>query len=111
MGVCRKADFDKATKQATTLAASLGDGWKARVWENLGWYWEVAKINAADDTGMIVRHEGDAGYRAEFRSVAINQRSTQFFASGGTAEEAIGNVRQDVRTFIRRLENNLADSI
>lgn len=40
---CTKAAFDKATADAAALAARMGDGWVPRVWENLGWHYEVIK--------------------------------------------------------------------
>lgn len=40
---CKKAEFDRATESASALAGKLGDGWKSRVWENLGWHFEVRK--------------------------------------------------------------------
>ena len=119
-GFCTKADFDRATKDAGALAQRLGDGWKPRVWENLGWHWEVTKGAVSSDRfdagGVIVmRRRHDKKYSAEFRSAEIIHGTsgtvTQFFASGDTAEEAIGFVRQDVRTFISRVEADLAASI
>lgn len=40
---CKKADFDRATELAGVIAAKLGRGWIPRVWENLGWHFEVKK--------------------------------------------------------------------
>jgi len=116
-GWCTRADFDRATKDAATLATRLGDGWQPRVWENLGWHWEVAKGAVNDDRfdggGMVVsksRHDGK--YSAEFRSALTGTNTvTQFYVIADTPEEAIGLVRQDVRTFISRVEADLADSI
>jgi hypothetical protein len=42
-GDCKKADFDNSTEAARMLAAQLGRGWIPRVWENLGWHFEVNK--------------------------------------------------------------------
>lgn len=115
-GFCTRADFDRATKDAAALAARLGDGWTPCVWENLGWHWEVQKgalviADRFDAGGMIVR--GSLGkYTAEFRSVENGASAImQFFADASTPEEAIGQVRQDVRTYISRVEADLADSI
>jgi hypothetical protein len=119
-GYCTKAAFDRATKTSATLAARLGDGWQPRVWENLGWHWEVVKGTVAKDrfdgTGVIVG-ESSGNYTAEFRTTKVVSYDgqcatvTQFFASADSPEEAIGLVRQDVRTFISRVEADLADSI
>lgn len=40
---CSKAGYDLACKQSAALAKRLGAGWKARVAENLHWYWSVDK--------------------------------------------------------------------
>lgn len=116
VGRNRISMFDRATKDAAALAARLGDGWTPCVWENLGWHWEVQKgalvtADRFDAGGMIVR--GSLGkYTAEFRSVENGASAImQFFADASTPEEAIGQVRQDVRTYISRVEADLADSI
>lgn len=116
-GFCKRADFDRATMDAGALAAQLGDGWEPRVWENLGWHWEVAKGTVSKDrfdgSGIIVRRCDHIGkYSAEFKCQALMcNHVTQFFAYGDAPEDAIGCVRQDVRTFISRIEADLADSI
>jgi hypothetical protein len=119
-GGCTKAKYDRATKDAAVLCARLGDGWHPRVWENLGWHWEVTKGTVSDDrfdgTGVIVRHDSGK-YNVEFRSANILspdgrcETVTQFYASADTPEEAIGLVRQDVRTFVSRVQDDLADTI
>jgi len=38
---CTWAAFQEATKRGEALAKLLGDGWKPRVWENMGWFYEV----------------------------------------------------------------------
>jgi hypothetical protein len=114
---CTKVAFDTANKDARALADKLGDGWIPRVWENGGWHWEVAKGPYADDRfnggGVIVRRDRHSGnFSAEFRSALTGTNATtQFFADAKTAEDAIGAVRQDARTFISRLEADLASSI
>lgn len=113
---CTKAAFDLATKQSNDLCAQLGEGWKPRVLENGGWHWEVAKgplANETGDGGVIVRWRRHSGkYDAEFRSALTGTNcTTQFFAEAAAAEDAIGAVRQDARTFITRLEADLAASL
>lgn len=38
---CLHADFLLATRRANALVKLLGKTWKPRVWENLGWHYEV----------------------------------------------------------------------
>lgn len=40
-GRCKWDDYVKAKKSAEKLVKQLGGGWKGRVHENLGWYWEA----------------------------------------------------------------------
>jgi len=40
-GKCTWADYTRAKASAAALAKRLGRGWKPRVWENLGWHYEV----------------------------------------------------------------------
>lgn len=40
-GRCTFAAYKAAKRKAKTLAAELGEGWHARVWENLGWHYSV----------------------------------------------------------------------
>lgn len=41
----RRATEESCTRKAAALCKKLGKGWKPRVWENLGWHWEVQKGN------------------------------------------------------------------
>lgn len=113
---CTKAAHDTAVKQSQELADKLGDGWTPRVWENGGWHWEVAKGPYVDERfgggGIIVRPSRAGGYSAEFRSALTGTNTvTQFYADAEMVEDAIGLVRQDARTFISRLEEDLATSL
>lgn len=44
-GGCTKKAHEKAVRESDKLAKTLGKGWKPRVWENLGWHWQVIKGN------------------------------------------------------------------
>jgi hypothetical protein len=59
-GGCTHREFTDATRRAAKLAARLGDGWKPRVWENLGWHYTVELGDAK--RGGISIHEGANGY-------------------------------------------------
>lgn len=41
---CKQVDYDRCVLAANELAASLGQGWTPRVWENLGWYYEARLV-------------------------------------------------------------------
>lgn len=38
---CTWPEYQEATTAAEKLCGILGDGWKPRVWENLGWHYEA----------------------------------------------------------------------
>ncbi len=40
---CTWTEYEEATIAATDLSTELGDPWKPRVWENLGWHYEVRR--------------------------------------------------------------------
>ncbi len=40
-GRCTFAAFTAAHREADKLVKVLGRGWTSRVWENLGWHWEL----------------------------------------------------------------------
>ncbi|MGH9388966.1 MAG: hypothetical protein ACRD1Z_05070 [Vicinamibacteria bacterium] len=42
-GGCTREKYDRARREAAGLTRALGPGWKARVWENLGWHYEARK--------------------------------------------------------------------
>lgn len=115
-GKCTREAYDLAVQRSAEIVAQLGDGWKANIWENLGWHWEVGKGSCIGDgihgTGTLVRQFDDGTFVAEFRSAVNGSGSvTQFYANAKTAADAIGLVRQDVRTFISRIEADLASSL
>jgi hypothetical protein len=38
---CTWSAYKRAHANGKALAKKLGKGWKVRVWENIGWHWEV----------------------------------------------------------------------
>jgi hypothetical protein len=105
-GRCKRVDYDRAVTDAAALAARMGDGWQPKVWENLGWHWQIEKGTALDghavgDALLEINPNRGGGYTAWF------QGAKQFIAEGQTPEDALGFLMQDVRTFIRRIEDEL----
>lgn len=47
--ITRSAAEAQAREEADRLVARLGPGWVARVWENLGWYYQ-ARLTSGDHT-------------------------------------------------------------
>lgn len=80
-GGCKKSDYDKAVEKAGLVAAALGYGWKPRVYENLGWHYEVTKgqatvvPNRPGGFTAIIRVEGterDGGQVESFGVIQAN---------------------------------------
>jgi len=44
-GKCKYSKFEAATKAADELCKTMGEKWKPRVWENLGWHWCIEHTN------------------------------------------------------------------
>jgi hypothetical protein len=92
-GGCTKAEFDEATSKAEELATRMGPGWKAHVWENLGWYWEVtngvARLSMTDDGRYHV-------------CIDLSPYAAPVDATADTPEDAFGFASQDARTNIDR---------
>ena len=38
---CKYNDYQATLNKANDVARIMGHGWTAKVWENLGWHWEV----------------------------------------------------------------------
>jgi hypothetical protein len=111
----KRVDYEKAARAAERLSIRLGKGWLPHVWENLGWHWEVVRGLDPNDvwngSGLVVRHrKHDNTYEVELRQ-QTEAGFDQFFAIASTPEDAIGQVRQDVRTYICRLEGLLRETI
>ncbi len=51
---CTLNEFDKAMDAARDTQAQMGGAWVGRVWENLGWHWEV-RLELDDDNWISVR--------------------------------------------------------
>lgn len=52
-GGCTKAAHDECVRKAKALAKRMGKGWKPRVWENLGWHWNVFKGSSKTHAGIL----------------------------------------------------------
>ncbi len=67
-GKCTWSAFKRAHANGKALAKRLGNGWKVRVWENLGWHWEVTnkvlRVSRSDNSYscMIEPHYAWFGY-------------------------------------------------
>jgi hypothetical protein len=78
---CTSAEHARAVEGASKLVEELGEGWKPRVWENLGWWYEATNgVCAIMPNGYIAIN----GYTA-----FLNTDARQYLGRGGTPKEAL----------------------
>lgn len=66
---CTWNEYQNAKKRGEEVAAQLGSGWEAVVWENLGWHWAVYSTN-----GMVnVRERRTINPRHRFIAYACER--------------------------------------
>ena len=97
---CTHAEFVSATKSAEVLAEQLGDEWKPRVWENLGWHWSAMR---KDDRMEVMRCPLTKSYTAFLRNAGSGPGGA-FTGSGSSAHDAVAAVIKRCRARIERFE-------
>lgn len=50
-GGCTYAAYRAAEREAAALAKRMGPGWVPRVWENMGWHWQIVKGDCSISSG------------------------------------------------------------
>lgn len=100
-GRCKKADYDKAVEQAGFVAAALGYGWKPRIFENLGWHYEVNKGQAT------VTPNRNGGFSARIRVEGTEREGGQV-ESFGVIEAKDMEPRQAVQKVLTLLGGRIA---
>lgn len=99
---CGFAAFERATSEAKLLAARMGEGWEAEVWENFGWHFR-ANRGVASVAPHIEGSALDGHYSITEWSCSVNS-VLQAFADAKTPEDALGLALQDARTAARRID-------
>jgi hypothetical protein len=92
------AAYEKAVKDSKAIAAKLGKGWKIRVWENLGWHWEVLS-----KCGRLRVGKSAVGYNAGIGE--SGDSGTHWYAHGKTPAAAIKRVLAVARGEIAALQS------
>jgi hypothetical protein len=103
-GGCKKADFDRANEVAKALASMMGHGWAPRVWENLGWHFEVAKGCAT------ICLETSGQYTASIRFSLSDKVESYIAETDSDPRAAMRRVMVDLEGTIARLKRSL-DSV
>lgn len=102
---CTLAAFHDAVAAAEKLAARVGNGFAPRVWENLGWHYEIVKGTSPGFPGMplVSVSEPRAG-----RFIVFLNTSPQFVEEASDPLDGVGFAIQRARTMVRRVENDVA---
>ena|ERR1019366_8878051 len=95
-GGCTRMQFVMAQNSAQTLCTELGDGWKPRVWENLGWHY-----SATHGDRLEVYPHGP--FTAYFSG------ELQIIKKGRTATSAVKNTLDAVKKLIRALQRQIGE--
>lgn len=103
---CTRHAYDRVVKESDRLAKRLGEGWETRVWDNLGWHYEVHKgvLHVSPNRDGSSR---EGTYKVLGYTAYLNGEK-QFLGKAKTPEDAIGFAMQDARTHIARLTQQLA---
>ena len=122
---CTKARHDLAWQRARALAKRLGDGWEPRVWENMGWHYDVKKADCIsvkeywprvyDDSSAI---EKLAALVPESYTVFLHEvgghGGGRWTGRGSTPEEAIADALGKLnaeRAELEEIAETLADEM
>lgn len=96
-GGCTFEAYQKAKESAKRLASQLGPGWTYRVFENLGWHFNVLK-------GQITvrRNRFSGSYTAFF-----NARMHQTIGESRSPKKAIQNAVDSMTSYVQSLTTDL----
>lgn len=89
---CTWAAFTEATRASAKLAKQLGPAWEPRVWDNLGWWWEVRVA------GLNVSLDGAGEWMALFGAHSAHAK---------TAKGAIRSVLRRATADLKELQDAL----
>lgn len=93
-GGCTRADYEKTVRRTNALAKRLGDAWKPKVWENLGWFGKVVHSSGHMDVGLGI------GLYHAYISRNLRAGGGSWCGTGETPTQAIDEA-------ITKLENEL----
>lgn len=94
---CTYAAYLVAAERARATVAVLGRGWRARVWDNLGWHWAV---HYGSDTIGISMSEPKPGH---LMLIVNGYGSGGAVYHGRSARAVLRRARRDVQAFAARI--------
>ncbi len=104
---CTFEAFEKAKQDAAALCERMGKGWKPRVWENMGWYYEAQKGCAS------VHPDRDGEYTVFINSTVLHNPPskmgymTQFIVSGKDPKKAFAQALKKGHAFVAAVTKDL----
>lgn len=98
-GGCTHGAWVLATNRANELARRMGPGWETRVWENLGWHYEVHK-------GCCHLHVNRYGDNTRY--TAYLNSATQFVKSSDSPEAAVVAAAMEAVAHVHTVTADLA---
>lgn len=108
--LCTVMAFDQASTEARQLCAHLGAGWEPRVWENLGWHYEVSLTSGENTIHVYPVTDGShtrGGWKVSGYSASFNY---QRWHDDKTPEGAVIKVIAAIRAELDALGAVLANA-
>lgn len=96
---CTRAEYLAVAAQAEQAEKEAGEGWEARVWDNLGWHWQLEALD-----GLVQVIPPRYGLR---EWCCFIQTTPQHIAHGATMRGAVRNALKMLED--RRRELGLAE--
>lgn len=91
-----------ATKNAAELAERLGEGWKPRVWENMGWYYSAFK-------GVVQVHPPGPQATLDPTYICFCNTTPQFTSRDPDPIQAVELAIKDLDSFIAHIQTQRAN--
>jgi hypothetical protein len=105
---CTWAEYQAARKAAAALVRQLGRGWRAKVWENLGWHYSAESVDGSMTVSSFGSKGGPFSAFFERKVVPFNFSRGNWVAAGATPHAAVEAVIQIAEAEIATIQEALA---
>lgn len=100
-GRCKKVDYNRATELASRIASQMGRGWTPRIWENLGWHFEVNKDCAT------ISPDRNGQYRASIHFSIIDMMNSSITETDSDPRVAMQRAIEVLNDKVSKLKRTL----
>ncbi|MCK5613437.1 hypothetical protein KAR91_66820 [Candidatus Pacearchaeota archaeon] len=104
---CSHKDYLEAKEKARRLANRLGKGWRIRVWDNLGWHWEVRKGKINIDVNEYLSSPTSYDCWVVIEGTTQSLSNTQFSKTRKTPEKAISAVAEEMERHVKAVQKSI----